>query len=434
MKELTDWFQQVLDIVIHLYFKQECGITSLSEVPPPHSSWWEVMTGVRDEQITFEEKVVIMLALMPHLYPQALDIFFVNNKNFDRPYTEFGGWKGLSHGGFLPTGETVAFMLAGEDTELRPSVVQLFEKEHWFYMQNILRLEGRGEGEPFLSGQLRASDELLSKVLHGKEYKPDYSTGFPAKRVTTSLNWEDLVVDYRVAAQLEEINTWITGSDVIMEEWGLKRILKPGYRTLFYGPPGTGKTLTATLLGKRNRMDVYRVDLSMIVSKYIGETEKNLARIFDMAENRRWILFFDEADALFGKRTSTQTSNDRHANQEVAYLLQRIEDFPGTIVLATNLRSNIDEAFSRRFQSIVYFPMPDEDTRCQLWDNLLPPNWLCNREACIRKIATYELSGGAMTNVIRSCALHLMVSNASTLDEAVLINAIRQEQIKEGVR
>ena len=434
MKELTDWFQQVLDVVIHLYFKQECGITSLSEVPPPHSSWWEVMTGVSDEQITFEEKVVIMLALMPHLYPQALDIFFVNNKNFDRPYTEFGGWKGLSHGGFLPTGETVAFMLAGEDTELRPSVVQLFEKDHWFYMQNILRLEGRGEGEPFLSGQLRASDELLSKVLHGKEYKPDYNTGFPAKRVTTSLNWEDLVVDYRVATQLEEINTWITGSDVIMEEWGLKRILKPGYRTLFYGPPGTGKTLTATLLGKRNRMDVYRVDLSMIVSKYIGETEKNLARIFDMAENRRWILFFDEADALFGKRTSTQTSNDRHANQEVAYLLQRIEDFPGTIVLATNLRSNIDEAFSRRFQSIVYFPMPDEDTRCQLWDNLLPPNWLCNREACIRKIAAYELSGGAMTNVIRSCALHLMVSNASTLDEAVLVNAIRQEQIKEGVR
>lgn len=434
MKELTGWFQQVLDAVIHLYFKQECDISSLYEVNPPHSPWWEEMTGLQDEQITFDEKVVIMLALMPHLYPQALDIFFVNNKNFDRPYTEFGGWKGLSHGGFLPTGETVAFMLAGEDTELRPSVVQLFEKDHWFYIRNILRLEGRGEGEPFLSGQLRASDELLSTVLHGKEYKPDYSTGFPAKRITTSLNWNDLVVDYRVAMQLEEINTWITSSDVIMEEWGLKRIIKPGYRTLFYGPPGTGKTLTATLLGKRNEMDVYRVDLSMIVSKYIGETEKNLARIFDMAENRHWILFFDEADALFGKRTSTQTSNDRHANQEVAYLLQRIEDFPGTVVLATNLRSNIDEAFSRRFQSIVYFPMPEEETRCQLWDNLLPQHWLSNREACIRKIADYELSGGAMTNVIRSCALHLMATHSSSLEECTLIHAIRSEQIKEGVR
>lgn len=434
MKELTDWFQQVLDIAIRLYFKQECHVASLHEVAPPCSAWWTLMAGVSEEQISFDEKVVIMLALMPHLYPQALDIFFVNNKNFDRPYTEFGGWKGLSHGGFLPTGETVAFMLAGEDAERRSAVVQLFEKEHWFYTQNLLRLEGRAEGEPFLSGQLRASDELLSKVLHAKEYKPDYSTGFPAKRISTPLSWKDLVVDYRVAAQLEEINTWITGSDIIMEDWGLKRILKPGYRTLFYGPPGTGKTLAATLLGKRNGMDVYRVDLSMIVSKYIGETEKNLARVFDMAENRRWILFFDEADALFGKRTSTQTSNDRHANQEVAYLLQRIEDFPGTVVLATNLRSNIDEAFSRRFQSLVYFPMPDEDTRCKLWESMLPQTWLPNREECIRKMADYELSGGAMTNVIRSCALYLIAVKASILEEHILMNAIRSEQVKEGIR
>ena len=139
---------------------------------------------------------------------------------------------------------------------MRTSVVRLFEKEHWFYTHNVLRLEGRGDGEPFLSGQLRASDELLSKVLHGKEYKPDYSTGFPAKRITTPLDWSDMVLDYHVAGQLEEINTWITGSETIMEAWGLKRILKPGYRSLFYGPPGTGKTLAATLLGKRNGMDL----------------------------------------------------------------------------------------------------------------------------------------------------------------------------------
>lgn len=152
-------------------------------------------------------------------------------------------------------------------------------------------MEGSGDGEPFLSGQLRASDELLSRVLYGKEYKPDYSIGFPAKRIVTPLSWNDLVVDYQVAGQLEEINTWITSHHTVMEKWNLKRILKPGYRSLFYGPPGTGKTLAATLLGKRNQMDVYRVDLSMIVSKYIGETEKNLARVFDLAENRNWILF-----------------------------------------------------------------------------------------------------------------------------------------------
>ena len=114
---------------------------------------------------------------------------------------------------------------------------------------------------------------------------------------TTELDWEDMVLDYQVTTELEEINTWISSGKTIMEDWGLSRILKAGYRSLFYGPPGTGKTLAATLLGKKNNMDVYRIDLSMIVSKYIGETEKNLAKVFDLAENRNWILFFDEADA-----------------------------------------------------------------------------------------------------------------------------------------
>ncbi len=117
-----------------------------------------------------------------------------------------------------------------------------------------------------------------------------------------------------------------------------------------------GKSLTASLLGKSANMDVYRIDLSKVVSKYIGETEKNLSNIFDMAENKDWILFFDEADALFGKRTSASDSKDRYANQEVADLLQRIEDFPGIVILATNLKSNLDEAFARRFQSMIYFP------------------------------------------------------------------------------
>ena len=200
---------------------------------------------------------------------------------------------------------------------------------------------------------------------------------------------------------------------------------------LFYGPPGTGKTLAATLLGKKNEMDVYRIDLSMIVSKYIGETEKNLAKVFDLAENRNWILFFDEADALFGKRTSTNTSNDRHANQEVAYLLQRIEDFPGMVILATNLRSNIDEAFSRRFQSVVYFPMPTEEQRAELWRNMLPGKWLGkDAEELITMAAETELSGGAITNVVRRCALRMIQSKKKLLDKVMLKEALQKEKIK----
>lgn len=424
-----DWFNRMLTVAIQLYFRQGCEYTSIEEVGPPADGWLEDMTG--RQEITFNERTAIMLALMPHICPQALDIFFVQNKDFDRPYTEFGGWKGLSHGGFLPTGETASFIIAGEDMEKKKAVIRMFQRDHWLYAQNILRLEGAGEGEPFLSGQLRPSEEFLSHVLLDKEYKPDYTIGFPAKLITTPLEWEDMILDYDTQEALEEINTWIKHQHTILENWGLNRILKPGYRALFYGPPGTGKTLAATLLGKKNQMDVYRVDLSMIVSKYIGETEKNLAKVFDMAENRNWILFFDEADALFGKRTSTNTSNDRHANQEVAYLLQRIEDFPGTIILATNLRSNIDEAFSRRFQSVIYFPMPNEEQRYELWKNMLPPTWLKEQNnELVTLAAETELSGGSITNVVRRCALQLLMSGKKTLDIQTLKEALEKEKAK----
>lgn len=429
MNEYINWFNQVLTVAIQLYFQQDCDYSSVEQIPLPTNGWMEKVTGV--QKITFQERVVVMLALMPHICPQILDIFFVQNKNFNRQYTEFGGWKGLSHGGFLPTGETAVFIVAGEDTDKRRRVLEYFQKGHWFYSANILRLEGAGDGEPFLSGQLRVSEEFLSKVLLEKNYKPDYSIGFPAKRITTELEWEDMVLNYQATTELEEINTWISSGKIIMEDWGLSRILKAGYRSLFYGPPGTGKTLAATLLGKKNQMDVYRVDLSMIVSKYIGETEKNLARVFDLAENRNWILFFDEADALFGKRTSTNTSNDRHANQEVAYLLQRIEDFPGMIILATNLRSNIDEAFSRRFQSVIYFSMPDKELRAELWRKMLPAKWLGeDSDRLIDMASETELSGGSITNVVRRCALSLIHSKETKLRKEVLKEALQRERLK----
>ena len=423
MRGHIEWFEAVLHVTIGVYFHQQ-GFenASVGQLRLPSSKWLEEATKHSD--ITFEERVIVMLALMPHIKPQALDTFFLQNGALDRQFTQFGGWKGLSHGGFLPTGETAVFIIAGDDPIKRCEVVRMFQRDHWFYTSNILRLEGANEGEPFLSGQLRVSEEFLSHVLLDREYKPDYSIGFPAKLITTPLEWEDMVLDYQTHEALEEINTWIEHQHTIMEDWGLKRILKPGYRALFYGPPGTGKTLAATLLGKKNNMDVYRVDLSMIVSKYIGETEKNLAKVFDLAENRNWILFFDEADALFGKRTSTNTSNDRHANQEVAYLLQRIEDFPGMVILATNLKSNIDEAFSRRFQSIIYFPMPSEELRAELWRSMLPKEWLGDdAEEIIATAAQSELSGGSIANVVRKCAMKV-IKNDKVIKQYLLSNII----------
>jgi SpoVK/Ycf46/Vps4 family AAA+-type ATPase len=128
-------------------------------------------------------------------------------------------------------------------------------------------------------------------------------------------------------------------------------------KILFIGEPGTGKKTLASLIGQQSGKEVYRIDLSMIVSKYIGETEKNLELVFAKAENKGWILFFDEADALFGKRTNVKDAHDKYANQEVAYLLQRIEDYNGLVIVATNMKHNIDDAFTRRFQTIIRFPL-----------------------------------------------------------------------------
>lgn len=419
MREYIEWFNHVLTAAIQLYFRQGCELHSIEEVRPPENGWMERVT--RQPEIRFDERVAVMLALMPHVCPQALDALFVRNRKFDRPYTEFGGWSGVSHGGFLPTGETVSFILAGDDMERRKEVIRMFGREHWFCRKNILRLEGAGEGEPLLSGRLCVSDELLCRMLFDTEYRPDYSTGFPARRITTELAWKDLVLDNKVLAELEEINTWISSHHTVMEEWGLSRYLKAGYRALFYGAPGTGKRLAATLLGKRNGVEVYRV----IVPECSSEEEKNLACVFDLAERHNWILLLDETDALFG------ASNERCANRDVARLLRRIEDFPGTIILVTDHKLTIDEAFLSRFQTVVHFPMPDEELRRRLWRNMLPAKWLGQQaDELITLAAKTELSGGSIANVVRRCALCMIASGDKTLDKQTLKEALLKEKAK----
>lgn len=415
---------------LSLYFNQESEYKSLREVPLLEADELAPLAG---QELSWEEQVILLLALMPHVSPQTLDLFFIQNKELDRPYTEFGGWKGTSHNGFLPTGETAAFLLSIDNPQSRSLVMQLFSKDHWFHQQNMLRLEGQGTGEPFLSGKLCVSDEFLAKVLHGGTYRPDYSSDFPAKRMETKLEWEDLVVPYHLREDLENISEWLEHEQEIRSRWQLDKYIKRGYRCLFYGPPGTGKTLAVSLLGKKHGMEVYRIDLSMVVSKYIGETEKNLAGIFDRAEHQHWILFFDEADALFGKRSETNSSNDRHANQEVAYLLQRIEDFPGMVILATNLKDNLDEAFFRRFQSVLCFPIPDEPLRRQLWQQMLPGEWLADADdELLYEAASVKLSGGSMVNVVQRCALQLYHLEKPVLTKTLLLQAIAKEQSKEG--
>ncbi len=198
------------------------------------------------------------------------------------------------------------------------------------------------------------------------EKSKKYGVKYFARRLKTPLKWDDLVLPEHTLEQVKELEAWLQHGDALLGDWDMRGKAKPGFRALFQGPSGTDKTLAASLLGKSTGRDIYRVDLSAIVSKYIGETEKNLARVFSTAEKKNWILFFDEADALFGKRTDVKDSHDRYANQGVAYLLRRLDTYTGLAILATNLPENIDDAFGRRFQSIITFPLPDAAARLTL--------------------------------------------------------------------
>jgi hypothetical protein len=425
----------VLEAVINLYFEQGGEHSDILEISPPELTRddSEYARLVKQHAMGFDERLVLVLAMIPHVRPQLLDLLFIRNKNLDRGYAEFGGWRGKYHGGFLPTGETAAFILAGQHLARRFEVIRLFESDHFFASAAILKIVRQTDDEPFLSGALMLSADTLSRCTSGISHKPDYSISFPAKLITTKLGWDDLVLAPEVLAEIDVIRTWMQHSHTIMQEWGLEKSIKPGYRSLFYGPPGTGKTLTATLIGAELGVDVYRIDLSMVVSKYIGETEKNLANVFDQAQYKNWILFFDEADALFGKRTQTSSSNDRHANQEVSYLLQRVEDYPGIVILATNLKANIDEAFARRFQSLVYFPLPDVGQRQRLWESTLNGRGVPDDGLDLEQLASaYPLSGGAITNVVRYGAISALQMNRSCINRDDLVKGVARELRKEG--
>ena len=437
LKNEIDWCRQIIDLRFEQYFCSEDDERKMLDVrqcPPPapdaNSPYGDVVTRM---QLGFDERLVLTLALLPHLCPQALDSFFLNNKLLGRPYTEFGGWHGKSHSGFLPTCETALFLLAGDDLSRRLQVMRLFDNDHRLVSERLLQLEYGEPGEPRNSAALRISSEYLEYFTTGVQNKPDYSMHFPAKRITSRLEWEDLVLADTTKREIDQLIAWIGHSDEILDGFGLRKNLKNGYRVLFYGPPGTGKTLTATLIGKKMGMDVYRVDLSQVISKYIGETEKNLSNIFDQAESRNWILFFDEADSLFGARTQANNSNDRAANQEISYLLQRVEDFPGIVILASNLKSNIDEAFSRRFQSTVYFPMPEAEERLTLWKNIFEKTDVDNREENFEYFAeNYELAGGALTNVARYAAISALIDNRKRINKLDLQESVSKELQKEG--
>lgn len=255
-----------------------------------------------------------------------------------------------------------------------------------------------------------------------------------ARKVSPKYSWEDLVLPEGQSSQLREIISQVKHRHTVMNLWGFGRKLSlgRGLNALFSGPSGTGKTMSAEVIGHELALDMYKIDLSSVVSKYIGETEKNLNRLFDEAEYSNAILFFDEADALFGKRSEVKDAHDRFANIEVAYLLQKMEEYEGITILSTNLRQNIDDAFIRRIQYIVDFPFPNPLQRELIWGKVFPDGAPVDDELDFSFLANrFKLTGGNIRNIaLRSS--YYAAEQGSSINMMHLVRATKRELQKAG--
>jgi SpoVK/Ycf46/Vps4 family AAA+-type ATPase len=255
-----------------------------------------------------------------------------------------------------------------------------------------------------------------------------------AQWITPHYTWHDIVLPADRMEQLREIANQVRYRAVVYEAWGFERKVASGrgLAVLFAGPSGTGKTMAADVLAHDLGLDLYKIDLSTVVSKYIGETEKNLARIFAEAATSNAVLFFDEADALFGKRSQVRDAHDRYANLEISYLLQRMEEHEGVVILATNLRKNLDDAFVRRLHVAIEFPVPNIEDRRRIWERIWPEATPRDQDLDLELLARQiDLPGGNIRNIAVAGAF-LAAADGGVVTMAHLVRATRREYQKMG--
>lgn len=312
--------------------------------------------------------------------------------------------------------------LLGLDAEGSKHLYAALSEESALRRHRLIRTSGDGAYD-----ELKPEDGVVARLLGrpGADPAPPGTT-----RVVLEPAWEDLVLPADRETMMREFLHWVRLRDRVFGEWAAPEAGGPV--ALFSGPSGTGKTLAAAVIATELGWPLFRVDLGLLVSKYIGETEKNLNRLFDAAHGRAMVLQFDEADALFSKRGEVKEARDRYANMEVSHLLARIESHRGPCILTTNLRTNLDAAFVRRFQIVIDFPRPNAEARAKLWSRLLPPGAPKTEDLDLELVGrAVNLSGGS----IRNAALHAAFIAADSgkpigLPEVAL--AVWRELNKEG--
>ena len=429
---LPDGIQQVADLL-------EVRLANRAKLAHAELRPWRLIDDdscfsvvIREAKFTAPEQMIVLLSLLPELAPDTIGDLIRKYAGKDREDTAIGGVRGKQHRGVLPTGEMAQFLIGASNPAMRFAAGNLLSPNGKLLSQRYLKLLPSPDGEPYLAGILQPSMDFRERIFTGKVSHPTFSPDFPAQLLETDLQWDDLVLPERSLQEIAYLKNYLHHHDQLAGDPAFGRHSRRGYRALFHGPPGTGKTLTATLLGKAVDKPVFRVDLSMVVSKWIGETEKNLSGLFDRAESKGWILFFDEADALFSKRGEVKESRDKYANQETSFLLQRVENYDGLCILASNFRQNMDKAFTRRFESIVPFTPPTPEERQLMWQKMLPDTLPVSPDVDLTALSLrYELTGANIANAVRHCVYEAIAGGEKFLSKTLLLSGIRREYEKE---
>ncbi|HET7002920.1 MAG TPA: ATP-binding protein [Puia sp.] len=429
-KEL-DWLKKIIERRIHTFKTEEID-NGLSEIVAPEleDATSHYASFVTSHKLSESERLLLALAMTPHLNPGLLD-GFAENKKLLIASKVFRSHDDIS---LLPTAQTALYLLGGHDVLIRSAFFHLFETEHLFYKQSVIQLGASAAGASSLDGVLSLTPNFRDLFIYNKIRPPRFSSDFPAHLLTSKYEWEDLVLMPTTMETLEDVKITLKQYDKLLNQWKMEKVMRPGCRVLLYGDSGQGKTLTASLLGKLLNRPVYRVDIAASVSKYVGETNQRLEALFNTAENKDWILFFDEGDAMLGQRNQGggESSTSHYANQEVAFLLQRIETFNGIIIVATNLRSNIDYAFQRRFDTSAQFKALDAERQHLVWDRFWPKDHIelapgTDLDLLIKR---YSLSPASIVNVIRRIAAHMAEKNERVVSSAMLQRFIQDEEYK----
>ncbi|MEM9582974.1 MAG: ATP-binding protein [Pseudomonadota bacterium] len=408
LKRELDWLSRVIDLQISAYFADVDQRVLPFPEPPDHSNDTVLGQTITTYRPEIPSRIMLGLCLAHAFRPELLDPFLIKDQSTGRAHSAFGGVLEPHRAGFLPTGTTVRFLCRNLEFEQAGRSFGFMSEKNPMIADGVILFDGDSSTIRY-SQTMSVSDDFQHHLLSGNERPTSAHPVSLAKRLPDAVANDELVFSVELRRQLDHIAAWCKHADSLTNDWGLADRVPTGFRVLFHGPPGTGKTLAATLLGQRTQRDVYRVDLSMVVSKYIGEIEKTLGSVFDQAERKGHILFFDEADALFGKRSAVSNSNDHYANQEVSYLLQRIEQHSGLVILASTLRANIDDAFFRRFQLAIAFRRPDAQERAHLWEKVLQAGVPVAADVDVAALARdHDLSYPQIWEAVRHAALQAL--------------------------